>query len=324
LFKVTIETKPQIQANDYKGVELQTEKVNVSDEEVETILKSYQDRAAELIPLPDTPADRGRLVNAKIKATIDKDGKKKNLFDDRTMIEIGLEENHAAFNENLTGKKAGEIVDFDATYAADYPEKRFAGKKIHYRVEIESVNEKRIAPLDDEFAKDLGDFTSLQDLREKIRKDVLQLKTGQQRSRLREELLKIIIDKNPFEVPESLVTKETDSLLQSYAYNLHQRGVDLESKELDWKEIEARLAHQADQNVRGFLLIQAIAQAENIQVNEEDVEKSINQIADQERRAPEAVKAQLAKQDKIDSLKQRILLSKTLDFLLDQAQITYT
>jgi trigger factor len=323
LFKVTIETRPQIQVSDYKGLELTSEKIEVTDEEVETVLKGYQDRAAELIPLADTPAENGHFINAKVKAWTEKEGKRENLYDDRTMIAIGAEDNHAAFNENLTGKKASEVVEFEASYPADYPEKSIAGKQIHYRVEIENVNEKRIAPLDDEFAKDLGDFSSLQDLKDKIKKDIIQFKTGQQRSKLREEILKMITDRNPFEVPESLVAKETESLLQSYAYSLHQRGIDLENKEIDWKELQTRFARQADQNVRGTLLIQAVASAENITVNDEDVEKSIAQIADQERRAPEAVKAELVKKEKMESLKHRILLSKTLDFLFEQAKVTY-
>jgi trigger factor len=186
---------------------------------------------------------------------------------------------------------------------------------------VESVNEKKLAALDDEFAKDLGDFSSLQDLKEKIQKDLLQLKTTDQKNRLKEEALKAVIDQNPFEVPETLVRKEAESLLQEYAHSLHQRGVNIKDPEMKWDEIMARLTKQADQNIRGSYLMDAIAREEKVEVSDEDLEKTVNQIADQQKRAPEAVKAELAKEGRMDALKNRIRMNKILDFLLENASI---
>jgi trigger factor len=321
-FKVSIETKPKIELKDYKGVELKTLPVEVKDEEVESMLKSYQQRAAELTPLAETAADKGHFLSAKVQATLPED--KKKLFDDRTHIEVGSDENHPAFNEHLAGKKAGDRVEFDAEYADDYHEKSIAGKRIHYSVEVESVNERRLPELDDEFAKDLGDFSTLQDLREKIRKDLTQLKTNQQRGQLQDQIVAKIVEKNPFEVPESLVKRETTSLLQNYAYTMHQRGMSLEDPNLKWEEIRGRLERQADNTVRASLLLEAIANEEKIEVTEEDVEKRIQQIADQERRAPEAVKAELRKEeDRMERFRHRLLISKTVDFLIDNANVEY-
>jgi len=324
-FKVSVETKPKIDPKDYRGLTLKTLPVEVKDEEVESLLKTYQQRAAELIPLENTAAVKGHFVSTTVKATIEQhDGKKQKVFDDRTLVEIGSEENHAAFNENFEGKKAGDVVEFDADYPADYPEKAIAGKKIHYRAQIESVNERRLPAIDDEFAKDLGDFANLDDLRAKIQKDLEQLKTNQQRGNLQDQALGQIIEKNPFEVPESLVKRETASLMQNYAYNLHQKGVNLESPELKWDELRSRFEKQADQNVRGSLLMETIARLEKIEVSDDDLEKRIQQIAEQERRAPEAVKAEILKEeDRMERLKHRILISKTADFILDQANLEY-
>ncbi|HJZ11900.1 MAG TPA: trigger factor, partial [Acidobacteriota bacterium] len=296
IFKVTIETRPNIDVQNYDKLKLKAETVQVTDEEVDLVLKKYQDRAAELIPLEGKAAETGDFVHAKVKATIDRAGKKQNLFDDRTLIALGSEEKHPAFNENLHGKKAGETIEFDAVYAEDHQEKALAGKTIHYTVHLENVNERRIAPLDDEFAKDLGDFQSLQDLKDKIRKDVEKAKTSEQRSILKDQVLKQVIDSNPFEAPEGLIKRETEALLRSYAHSLQRRGIDLESKEIDWKELQSRLAHQADHNVRGTILMEAIARKENIEVNAEDVDGAIAEIADQQRRAPEAVKAEIVKE----------------------------
>lgn len=323
-FKVTVETKPKIDLKDYKDLVLKTLPVEVTEEEADSMLKTYQQRAAELIPLEDIPAGKGHFVSAKVKATFEKDTKKQKLFDDRTLIEIGSEENHPVFNEQLTGKRAGDRVEFDAEYAADYPEKAIAGKTIRYVVEIESVNERRLPAIDDEFAKDLGDFASLDDLRDKIRKDLSQMKTNQQRGHLQDQALSQLIDKNPFEVPESLVKRETASLMQNYAYSLHQRGMNLEDPELKWDEIRARMSRQADHTVRGSLIMEAIADAEKIEVTEQDVENRIQQLADQERRAPEAIRAELMKeQERMERFRHRILLSKTADFIINNAKIEY-
>jgi trigger factor len=164
----------------------------------------------------------------------------------------------------------------------------------------------------------------LPDLREKIKKDLAQAKTNQQRGQLQDQAIGKLIEKNPFEVPESLVKQETASLLQHYAYSLHQRGMNLEDPELKWDEIRSRFTRQADNSVRGSLIMEGIARAENIQVTDEDIEKRIQLIAEQERRAPEAVKAEMMKeQEKMDRLKHRLLLSKTADFIIDNAQIEY-
>lgn len=320
-FKVSVETRPKVIAKDYKSLELQAETVEVKEDEVDAILKSYQEQAAELIPLPDTPAAKGHHLTSHFKATTKIGGREKVLSDSNGIFFIGGEERNASIDEHLIGKKAGETAEFDITYPADGEDKSLAGKTIHYRIKIERVNEKRVAPIDDEFAKDLGDFQSLADLKDKIRKDILHLKTAEQKNKLKDEALKRIIENNPFEVPETLVRKEAESLLQDYARSLHQSGVNIKDPEMNWTEIMARLTKQADQNIRGSYLLDAIAREEKIEVAEEDIDRAINQAADQQKRAPEAVKAELAKADKMDALKNRLQISKTLDFLLENASI---
>lgn len=319
-FKVTVEIKPKIELKDYKGLEVKVVKVEVTDEEVEAVLKSYQERAAELIPQPDISAQKGHFINAHLKATIEEKGKQRTLFDRQTQIELGAEGNHPAFNENLMGKKVNDALEFDADYPEDYPEKSIAGKRIHYEAKIESINEKRIAPLDDEFAKDLGDFSSLVEVREKIRMDIQKMKNTEQRNQCKDQLLKQIIEKHLFEVPEVLVRKETESLMRDYAVTLRQKGVDLQDSRIDWKEVQERFSKQAEQNIRGSMIMAAIADVEKIEVANEDLERAIGQMADQQRRAQEAVKAELVKGEKMDILKDRIRLAKTLDFVLDHAK----
>ena len=319
LFKVTVETKPNIQLGNYRGIELESKAFEVKDEEIDTVLKNHQESTAELVPLPDTPAAKGHLLNSNVKATVQEGDKTKTLFDGRSTIEVGFQENHPSFNENLEGKKAGEIVEFDAAYPEDNAEKSIAGKTIHYQVKIESVNEKRLSTIDDEFAKDLGDYESLAQLREKISKDILDHKKKQQQNEKKDEVLRRLVDQNPFEVPESLVRKETESLLNEYAYMMHRRGMNIKDPEINWKEIQEKLASQAERNIRGSMILETIADTEKIEANEEDIDHSIQHMAEQQRRAPEAIKAELVKEEKIDSLRNRIRINKTLDFLVEQS-----
>lgn len=322
LFKVTIETRPKIDLKEYKGLNLQAEKYGVTEEEVEKVLQNYQEQGAELVPMADAAGANGHFIRAHVKASLKGEEKKKPLFDNKTLIEIGSAENHPSFNESLTGKKAGETVEFDAEYPEDTKEKAIAGKAVHYQVEIESVNEKKIAPIDDEFAKDLGDYNSLEDLKAKIRQDILNWKKKEQRNQLAEALVKELADKNPFEVPEGLVKKESENLLQQYAHTLQHRGVDLRNAKIDWTEIQGQLMRQAEQNVRVSMLISEISDTEKVVINEDDVDKEVSRMAEQRHRAPEAVKAELVKEEKMESLKDRIRFSKTIDFLIDQANIT--
>jgi len=321
LFKVTVETRPNIKLGNYRGLELKAENLEVKDEEVDQVLKNHQEATAELIPLENSPAKNGHFINAHVKATLTEDDKTKSLFDGRSSIELGSADNHPAFNENLEGKSAGDIVEFDATYPEDNPEKAIAGKTIHYSIKIESVNEKRLSTIDDEFAKDLGDFKSLADLKEKISEDVLTHKKNQLQNARKEEILKRLVDENSFEVPESMVRKETESLLNEYAYVMHRRGVNLKDSSINWKEIQEKLSQQAERNIRGSMILETIADEEKVEVSDEDVEQAIHRMADQQRRAPEAVKAEVIKEEKMDNLRSRIRVTKTLDFLVDQAVI---
>jgi trigger factor len=321
LFKVTVETKPEIKIGNYRGLEIESKQIDVKDEEIDSILKNHQESTAELIPLPDTPAAKGHLVNANVKATLSEGDRMKTLFDGRSNIEIGYDENHPSFNENLVGKKAGEVVEFDAAYPEDNAEKSIAGKTVHYEVKIDSVNEKRLSPIDDEFAKDLGNYESLAQLKEKISQDVLDYKKNQQHNQQKDEVLKRLVDENPFEVPESLVRKETESLLNEYALMMHRRGMNIKDPSINWREIQEKLATQAERNVRGSMILETIAETEKIEAYDEDIDHSIQHMAEQQRRAPEAIKADLVKEEKIDSLRNRIRITKTLDFLVDQANI---
>jgi len=321
IFKVTIETRPTIEIKNYKGSELSGTPIEVKEEEVDAVLKEYQERSAELIP-QEAAAEKGHYVNAQVKATIPQEGGKSHtLFDNRTLIEIGAERNLPSFNENFTGKKAGDRVEFDIQHPEEEEEKSIAGKMVHYEGQVETVNEKRLPALDDEFAKDLGDYKSLDELKDQIRKDLEKIKTREQRNRWKEDIIKRLIEENPFEVPESLVQRETEQSLHNYAHALQQRGLKLDNPKIDWKDLRGKFEKQADQTVRSAMLIEAIARAENIQVNEEDLDKAISEIADQQRRPPEAVKAEIVKEDRMDSLKRRTLLSKTMEFVLDNAKI---
>src|SRR5262249_36578974 len=122
IFKVTIETRPTIEVKNYKGIEVSGAPIEVKEEEVDAVLKEYQERSAELIP-QEAAAEKGHYINAQVKATVTRDGKSQTLFDNRTLIEIGAERNHPTFNENLTGKKAGDRVEFDIQYPEEEEEK---------------------------------------------------------------------------------------------------------------------------------------------------------------------------------------------------------
>lgn len=320
LFKITIETRPQVDIQDYKGIDIEARPFEIKDEEVDAVLKVYQQRAAEMIPLPESAAENGQYVAAHVRADLSGE-KKKKLFDSATTIEVGSEDNHPAFNEHLVGKKASEKVEFDATYAEDHPEKSIAGKTVHYRVEIQSVNERRLPAIDDEFAKDQGDYASLKDLKEKIRNDIEKHKQNDQKGHYKEEITKKLVDANRFAVPETLVRRETDNLMKEYAYTLQRSGANIQDASIDWNELYQKFTEQAERNVRGVMIIQAVADAEKIEVTDEDLEQSISRIADQQRRAPEAVKAELAKENRLERLQGNLRITKTLDFLLQNANI---
>jgi trigger factor len=235
--------------------------------------------------------------------------------------EVGSSNTLPEFSENLLGATIGETKSFRVKYPEDFPNKELTGQIIDYCVEVKGVKIKQVPELNDEFAKDAGEYSSLAEMRDKLRGEILRHKEDAARSDMEEKLLDLIITRNPFEVPESLVKRQAENRLNDYARNLLRRGIHPQTLDIDWNDFRERQKEQAIHDVKAALVVEYIAAKENISVLDEEVEADIAAHARETHQTVEAVKSRLTRNGAVDRIKDRIRNRKTLDLLLNSSVI---
>jgi trigger factor len=235
---------------------------------------------------------------------------------DDVLIEIGGKNTVAEFTQNLTGASPGEERTFDVSYPEDIPDKRLAGKTFVYTVKVNGVKQKSLPELNDEFAKELGEFTSLDQVRKQIRENMEAVKRQTAEHAAKDKLVAELVKRNDFEVPESLIDRQIDLRLERGLRALASQGMKMEDlKKMDLPRLRSGQRDQAVNDVKSSLLLERIADLEKIQVDDADVNREIEALAKQSKQTSEAVRARLTEDGGLD----RIRSEKTLDFIYHQS-----
>jgi trigger factor len=318
-----VEVLPEIALGEYKGLEAVRRVRPITDQDVEGVIENLREASAALQPVEDRPAQPGDTVTVDFHGKFVDRPEEEDINVEDVDVELGGENVQQEFTDNLTGVVADDERKFTVNYPEDFTSKGLAGKVVDYTAKVTAVGKKELPELDDEWAKSLGeDIDSLATLREKIREDLMNRAQAESENRLRIQVLQKLIDAHPFEVPESLTEQQADQLLQSVARDLAMRGVDPRQQDVEWwKSVREQLKPQAERDVRGFLLLETIANEENISVTDEEVEAEIRSIANASRQAPEQVRAALTKQGGERSIASRLGNRKALDLIVENARI---
>jgi len=227
------------------------------------------------------------------------------------------------FTESLTGVRPEDTRTFTVEYPADFTSPGLAGKKVEYTTEVTAVRQKELPELDDEWAKSLGgDFDSVETLKAKVREDLEARATAESDHLLREEIMKKLLETHNFEVPESLVNHQANNRLQNVAREMMQRGIDPRNPELNWESAREDVKTQAEEDVRATMLLEKIAEVENIGVSDEEIETEIDAIAAASQQPKIQVRAALTKNGGERSIAHRLRTKKALDLLVENASIT--
>ena len=239
---------------------------------------------------------------------------------DEVLIEIGGKNTVPEFSEHLRGANAGEKREFEVKYPEDSTDKRLAGKTLVYSVKIEAVKEKHLPELNDEFAKELGEFTTLEQVRKQIRDNMEAERKHNTEREAKDQLVNELVKRNEFEVPESLVDRQIDLRLERGLRALAAQGMKMEDmKKMDLPRLRAGQRDQAVQDVKSSLLLDRIAELENIDVGEDELNHEIEALAQQTKQTSEAVRARLTQDGGLDRIRNRIRSEKTLEFLYHQS-----
>jgi trigger factor len=324
-FKATFEVLPEIQVEGYKDLRADKPEITVTDQEVEDALNNVREQRATYTTVEGRTLAEGDFAQASM------DGKPKDGKDvaeasanpvhmDDVLIEIGGKNTVPEFTQNLTGASTGEERTFDVSYPEDVSDKRLAGKTFVYTVKINGIKQKSLPELNDDFAKELGEFTSLDQVRKQIRENMEAEKKHNTEHAAKDKLVAELVKRNDFEVPESLIDRQIDLRLERGLRALAAQGMKMEElKKMDLPRLRAGQREQAVNDVKSSLLLERIADVEKIQVSDEEVNREVEALAKQSKQTSEAVHARLTQDGGLDRIRMRIRSEKTLDFLYHQS-----
>ena len=321
--KVGIEVLPEIELKEYKGLETTRRMRPITDVDVDRVIDGLRDSSASLQPVEDRVSQLGDTVTVNARGKFVDEQEAEEIKVDDVEVVLGGPNVQQEFTDNLTGVKPEETKTFIVDYPQDFSSPGLAGKKVEYTTEITAVRQKELPELDDEWAKSLGgEIDTLETLRTKIREDLEERAKAESEHHLRGELMKKLVAEHKFEVPESLAEQQTNQRLQDVARQMMQRGIDPRNEQINWDNAREELKSQAEDDVRATMLMEKIAEAENITVSNEEVEAEIESIASAARQTKEQVRAALTKNGGERSIAQRLRNRKALDLLVENARIT--
>ena len=312
-FRATFEVLPEFDLGQYKDLEVEIDDFKIGDAEIDKAIEELRDRAATFVPVESRPIADGDYAQLKLKGVPAGGGE--TLEADSVLCHVGGEETMDAFNEHLRGANTGDHKNFDVTYPADYPDPKLQGKTYSYAVEVLGIKEKKRPELTDEFAKDVGEGQTVEELRAKVRENLEAARAHRQNDQTREKLLAQLIQGHDFPVPQALVEHQMDSRLERTVRSLAAQGVDPRAVNVDWVALRSRQKDRSIEDVKAELLLDRIATAENIDMTEEDLEKEIAAIAQRSGESATAVRANLTRQGALDRMKSKLRSEKTLDWL---------
>lgn len=304
-FRAELEIKPEFSVNNYKGFEIKRTVREISDTDVDTYLKNLHNRAAEYVPVERKCHDDDLLIVDLIRKSELPDGPKEEKTEN-VEIELGAEDVLKEFKEGLRGSSIGEMKEIEVVYPADYGEKASAGYKVKYLVIVKEVKEKRLPPLDDDFAKRFPNTDDLAGLKTSI-KDVLVKKANDDADLIvRNDIIKIIVESNKFEVPESMI----ENYLKSVTDDFKKRYKDVD-------ELKLRQTYRpvGENSLRWQFIYYEIARAEKLKVSEEDRAEWVRDFAKAYNVTEEQARESLGKARKMDDIDDSILEQKVLDFI---------
>jgi trigger factor len=322
-FKVGVEVLPEVQLDNYKGLEGNRRKRPITDADVDRMIEGLRDSSASLQPVEDRASELGDTVTVNARGNFVEDPEEEEIKVDDIEVVLGGAGVQKEFTENLTGVRPEETQTFTVEYPADFSSPGLAGKKVQYTTEVTAVRQKELPELDDEWAQSLGgEFDSVDSLKTKVREDLEARATAESDHLLREEIMKKLLDAHKFEVPESLIIQQTQHRLETVARQMMQRGIDPRNPEINWERTRDDFKGQAEEDVRATMLLEKIAEAENITVSDEEIEAEIDAIATASQQPKIQVRAALTKDGGLRSIAHRLRTKKALDLLVENARVT--
>ncbi|HWI55004.1 MAG TPA: trigger factor [Desulfobacteria bacterium] len=324
IIKATVEVKPEVELGQYIGLEIEKPEVEISDEDVQNELEALRQRHAQLINVEEGQAELKDTTVIDFEGFVDGVAFPGGAGTDYS-LELGSGSFIPGFEEQLVGVKVGEARDVNVKFPEDYHAADLAGKDAVFKVTVKAIKRKEVAELDDEFAKDVSEFETLEELKNDILNRLKQAATQQADNKVKDTLVDKAVENAKVDLPEVLVQQKIDTMLQNFTQRLSMQGMKIEDylkfSNSDMDTVKADYRPAAEKGVKMDLVLEAIAAKENITLADEDVDARIDEMAKQYNSEPAVLKQWIENGGNLEPLKHSIIIDKTVDLLQEKAVI---
>jgi trigger factor len=318
-FKAAFEVLPEIKLEGYKELRADKPEIAVSEADVEQALADLREQHATFNPVEGRALADGDFALVSLDGH-PQSGEGQPVHMDEVLVEIAGKSTMPEFTEHLRQANAGEERTFDVRYPDDAQDKRLAGKTFSYTMKVHGIKQKSLPDLNDEFAKKLGEFQTMDDVRRRVREQIEFERKHKAERESKDKLVEELIRRNEFEVPEALIEHQIDVRIERGLRALAAQGLTAEQmKKMDLHRLRGGQREEAIHDVKATLLLERVADEENIRVSDEELDREVESLAEQAQQTVEAVRARLTRDGGLDRIQTRIRNEKTLEFLYHQS-----
>ena len=317
-FTVEFEVAPEFELGEYSGLTVHYSEPQVADEDIVKRIDQLRDEKAEYVNIDPRPVADGDFAVVSLRSLEGIEGAP--IEQDEIQFHVAGEATLPEFTESLRGASPGDEKDIEVKYPEDYGQERLAGKTVKFHVALKAIRRKELPELNDDFAKDLGDYQNLDELREDVRKAIYREREFLAKQESKNEIVEKLVDMHQFPVPEAFVEGQIQSYAEQYLGTLAARGVDPRQVKIDWEKLKESQRDRAVREVRASMILDRIADREAIAAMNDEVDREVQRIARQDREPVAAVRMKLEKDGTLRRIASRIRTEKTLNFLFDKAR----
>lgn len=316
-FKIEFEVEPEFELGNYTELTVKYDEATVTDEDVDKRIEELREQKADYINLDPRPVVEGDYAVVNLKSL---EGTEQPVEREDLMLKVGDADALKEFNENLVGMSPGDSKEFEVTYPDNYAEENLAGKKVKFHLTLTAVRKKELPELNDEFASDLGDFKTMDELKDAVRGAIRRERENKAKNDAKVQILDKLVEMHQFAVPEVFVERQGRMNLEQQLMTLAQQGIDPRQLNLDWNQIKESGKEKAARDVRASLILSHIADRESIDTMRDELDKEVQRIARQRREAAAKVRQDLEKDGSLGRIAGQIRTEKVLNFLFDKAR----
>jgi trigger factor len=323
VFTASVTVKPEVKLGEYKGIEVEKIEYNVTDEDVDNEIEKMRDQNSRLVNIEDRPVQNDDNVIIDYKGFVGDEQFEGGTAENQTLV-IGSKSFIPGFEEQLIGANIGDEVEVKVTFPEEYHAENLAGKDAVFNVKVNEIKFKELPELDDEFAKDVSEFDTLDELKNDTKKKMEESAKDKAEKELREKVLDKVVEAIEVEIPEAMVETEIDNMLRDFDFQLRYQGLDLE-KYLQFtnskiEDLRKQMRDDAYIRVKTSLTLGAIGESEKIEANDEDLEQEFEKMAESHKTTVEKLKESF-KEENFGYIKNTIKVRKTIDFLVENANV---